>query len=312
MQGLKISKKFYEEYGEGMLREGFPEIFGRAAVGLCGQGSECFGYDDEISRDHDFYPGFCIWLCESDFEKYGFALERAYSKLPRKFMGLERSVISPVGGNRHGVFSTAGFYKSFLGTAGYPENLEAWLYIPSHSLASVTNGEVFCDNLGEFSAIRQRLLCGYPEDIRLKKLAAHTVMMAQSGQYNFARCISHGERGAAQLAMFEFVRHAISAVYLLNNKYEPFYKWAYRGMRGLAVLGDTEPLLSSLTELDNSPASVEVKCEVIEDISFMIIAELRREGITDATCNNLETHAYSIQSRIRDNNLRNMHIMDGI
>ena len=62
MKGLEISKKFYEEYGKPMLEEGFPELMGLIAVGLVGSGSECFGFDDEVSRDHEFEHGFCIFL----------------------------------------------------------------------------------------------------------------------------------------------------------------------------------------------------------------------------------------------------------
>ena len=54
--------------------------------------------------------------------------------------------------------------------------------------------------------------------------------MAQSGQYNYRRCLAHGETGAAQLACDELVRSTMHAVFLLNRAYMPFYKWAFRAM----------------------------------------------------------------------------------
>ena len=94
MKGLELSELYYREYGEPMIREIFPGIEGRIAVGLCGEGSECLGFDDEVSSDHDFEPSFCMWLTDEDHEKFGFALSRAYSALPKSFMGYERSSAS--------------------------------------------------------------------------------------------------------------------------------------------------------------------------------------------------------------------------
>ncbi len=51
---------------------------------------------------------------------------------------------------------------------------------------------------------------------------------------------------------------------------------------------------------------------MIEDIAGLLIAELKKQGLTEATCGDLEKHAYSIQDGIKDGELRNMHIMDGI
>ncbi len=312
MPGIDISREFYLQYGKPMLEESFPDVIDRIAVGLVGEGSECLGFDDEISRDHDFDAGFCLWITEKDEQDFGFRLERAYAKLPQEFMGLRRSILSPVGGNRHGVITIESFYKRFLGATNAPDTVERWLYTPSHSLLSASNGEVFKDDLGVFSAVRNELLKGYPEDIRRKKLAAHVILMAQSGQYNFIRCISRNECGAAQLAIFEFVKNAISAIYLLNNSYEPFYKWAYKGLCRLPVLGNIGDALQGLTELDNSPTNAKVKQEVIEDIAMLFVEEFKKQGLTKATCNDLENHAYSIQNSIKDIMLRNMHIMDGI
>ena len=81
MKGLEIAKAFYKEYGEPMLRDRFPSLIPYLAVGLMGRGSECFGFDDEVSRDHDFEPGFCIFLPGEDVvdRRTEFLLERAYA-----------------------------------------------------------------------------------------------------------------------------------------------------------------------------------------------------------------------------------------
>ena len=82
MRGIDEARAFYREYGEEMLRERFPDFVGRIAVGLAGRGSECWGYDDALSRDHDFEGGFCLWLMAEDEDKIGLALARAYRELP--------------------------------------------------------------------------------------------------------------------------------------------------------------------------------------------------------------------------------------
>ena len=312
MQGLEIAEKFYNEYGISMLESEFPDKISEIAVGLVGEGSECLGYDDEISKDHDFDPGFCIWISQKDYDEFGFKLERAYAKLPKEYMGLKRNPLSPAGGNRRGVIITDDFYTKLLGAPNAPDSIKRWLFTPSSSLLSASCGKVFKDDKGEFSAVREILKKGYPEDIRLKKIAAHTALMAQAGQYNYQRLVVRGETGAAQLAVFEFVKHCISLVYLLNNRYEPFYKWAYRGMRDLSVLSDLEFSLTGLTELGNSKKQAQEKREIIEDIATMVIEEFKNQGITKATCNNLDTHAFSVTDSIKSAELRNMHVMEGI
>ncbi len=312
MRGLDISREFYRQYGRPMLEEQFSDVLDRIAVGLAGEGSECLGYDDDISRDHDFDPGFCLWITAADAETFGFRLSRAYARLPRKFMGLRRSLLSPVGGNRHGVITVEDFYTRHLGAPTAPDTPERWLYTPPASLLAASNGEVFTDPAGNFSAIRAILRQGYPEDIRRKKLAAHTVLAAQAGQYNYPRCLTRAPSCVAQLAVFEFVKHTISIVYLLNNRYEPFYKWAYRGLRDLPILGHLGDALGTLTELDNTPAIAEIKQAMVEDIAALLVAEFTEQALTKATCGDLEKHAYSIQDGVKDATLRSMHIMEGV
>ncbi len=312
MKGLDISREYFLQCGKPMLERDFSEVIDRIAVGLVGDGSECFGFDDEISRDHDFEPGFCLWITKEDDAKFGFKLMRAYSKLPKEFMGLKRSPLSPVGGSRHGVITIEDFYTRLIGTPKAPDTLEEWLYLPSNSLAKATNGEVFMDNLGEFSSIRNQLILGYPEDVRRKKLACHFAFMAQAGQYNYERCLSRAETGSAQLAIFEFVKHAISTIYLLNGAYEPFYKWAYKGLNSLPILSNLGTQLETLTVLDNSQENARIKLNIIDEISMAFINELNSRSLTKAVCMDLEKHAYSILDGIKDPSLRNMHVMEGV
>ena len=105
MQGLELARAYFETCGLPMLERDFPDLLPKLAAGLFGQGSECFGFDDEVSRDHDFEPGFCLFLPgeEEVDRRTAFLLERAYAKLPREFMGLKRGLMAPVGGPRRGV-----------------------------------------------------------------------------------------------------------------------------------------------------------------------------------------------------------------
>jgi len=313
MKGLEISKAFFEEYGKPMLENEFSSLLPYLSAGLFGSGSECFGFDDEISRDHDFEPGFCIFLPDENTvdRKQAFALERAYAKLPKEFMGLKRNMLSPVGGARHGVLRTDEFFKEKIGLENGLFTDEDWLKTPEYALAEVTNGEVFFDNYGEVTQIR-KALAFYPDDIMKKKLAGNLLLMAQSGQYNYKRCIDHNEQAAAQLAVFEFVKSASEVIFLLNGKYQPYYKWSFRSLRKLETLSLEAEIMEYLMTTDNESETAEEKYYAIEGIAADIIDVLIDKGLTKANCGDLEKHAYSVNDSIEDSSLRNLHILAAI
>ena len=310
MQGLELARKYYEEYGIPMLENEFAETRQYLAVGLVGSGSECLGYDDEISEDHDFEPGFCIFLPDESVvdRKEAFRLERAYAKLPKEFMGYKRAQMSPVGGSGHGVLRTADFYKEKAGISGDTIGKLDWFHVPTYALKEATGGEVWEDNYGEFSRIRGHLM-EMPEDVRLKKLAGHLLLMAQAGQYNYPRIAKRGEKAASQLAVFEFIKSAIEVVFLLNNEYSPYYKWSFRAMRELLVLGDLEIPLYQLMTTDNDGNHPKEKYELIEEICGRVITFLMEQGMTQATCGDLEKHAYSVNDSIEDSEIRNLNVL---
>lgn len=310
MQGIELCRGFYEAYGAPMLHAQFPQYEEIIAVGLVGAGSECFGYDDEVSRDHDFEPAFCLFLPDEEVidRRTAFLLERAYAKLPKEYGGVPRLRVSPVGGSRHGVLRMEDFFREKIGHSGKITDLMDWFSVPEQGLAEATNGEVFRDDVGLFTSIRNALRY-FPPDVRKKKLAGSLLLMAQSGQYNYARCLAHGESAAAQLAVTEFVRHTLAVIFLLNERYLPYYKWQFRALRELPWLSELAQPLEFLLTTDNEEFLAEQKTAMIEEIAFRIIAALQEQNLTAAVCGDLEKHAYSVNDQITDSNLRNAHIL---
>ena len=313
MNGLELAKGYYETFGAPMLHEQFAAVERLVAVGLVGSGSECLGYDDAVSTDHDFEPGFCLFLPGEDLidRRTAFLLERAYAKLPAEYGGFKRAKIAPVGGNRHGVIRTADFYTEKVGSPDGALDVRTWLTLPEHALLEATNGAVFRDDLGAFTAVRQKLLY-MPEDVRRKKLAGNLLLMAQAGQYNYNRCLSHGETGAAQLAAVEFVKAALNVVFLLNRRYQPYYKWTFRALRALPKLSQLGDTLEYLLTSENGEKEAVTKSLVIEDAAALVIGELREQDLTKAVCGDLEKHAYSVNDGVSDPALRNLHVLAAV
>ena len=310
MKGIELARRFYSEYGAPMLEEQFGEYVGVIAVGLVGSGSECFGFDDEISHDHDFEPGFCLFLPDEDVvdRRTAFLLERAYAKLPSEFMGFRRAAYDPVGGNRHGVLRMREFLLEKTGKEDGRLSVADWFSIPEQSLAEVTNGELFRDDLGWFSEIRKSLSY-FPEDVRLKKLAGNLLLMGQSGQYNFDRCMRRGERAAAGLALGEFVTSALKCIFLLKKRYMPYYKWSFRALRELGVSNELYDGLEFLLTGDYTDASVVQKKVVVEAICSAVAMDLRTQELSDYAGDVMEGYAYSVNDRIEDGEIRNLHVL---
>ncbi|MBO4594253.1 MAG: DUF4037 domain-containing protein [Clostridia bacterium] len=314
MKGLELSEKYYLEFGAKIIKDEFPEYESVIAAGLTGSGSDCYGYDDEISTDHDFEPGFILFLPDESVidSKTEFRLERAYAKLPKEFMGFKRSLVSAVGGSRYGVKRIADFFTEKVGDPDGELSIDAWLKIPSFYFAEATNGKIFRDDLGKITAIRNKLLY-MPEDITLKKLAGNLILMAQAGQYNYYRCIKHGEYQASQLSAVEFVNATLKTVYLLNGKHMPFYKWAFRGLKELSFGAELNDDLSNLLFGDNrDETTADGKLFTIESIAERVIDELKKRGLTSAVCGDIEKHAYSVNDRISDPYIRNLNIFSGV
>ena len=317
IKGLTLCQKYYETYGKVLLETKYHDYLPYMAIGMFGYGSDCLGYDDVISRDHDFGGGFCILLPQDIYDQIGRKLLVDYDQLPKEFMEVKR-LTSKQGQGRVGVFEMNQFFLQFL--HHYPQTVEDWLNMDEQALLNCTNGMIFDDPYGKVTQIRKELAY-YPEDIRIKKIARAVAKIAQSGQYNYARCMKRKDVVGAQLALNEFIDQTLSLIYLMNKKYKPYYKWSFYGLKDCVILYDLKDCLEKLVLLPqqsqqwNEPYDIinikDEKVKLIEYICHRIVEELNASGLSLRTDDFLDDHVMDIMDHIQDPKIKNKHVMEG-
>ena len=299
IKGLELSKRYFYDIVLPEFEKTLFDILPLCAFGLVGEGSECYGYDDELSKDHDFGPSLCIWLRKDDYLKYKDRINEALETLPKTYLGFQELKESEWGYNRRGLLNIEDFYFKFIGSANSPKTINDWQKIPENALATVTNGEVFLDNLGEFTKIREQLLNYYPEAIRQNKIATRLMNISQHGQYNYVRCLRRNDLVAANQCLYLFVDEVIHLVFLLNRRYKIFYKWANKALLDLKILGnEIHKLLEDMVFAQNKIPYVRKICKVLAD-------ELRNQKLTDCKSEFLGDLGVDIQKNIDDEFFKN-------
>lgn len=287
--GMALSEEYYEACGKPMIAEQFAAYEDRIAVGLVGRGSDCFGYDDEASRDHDWGPDFCLWVTDETYEEIGEALQQAYLELPAEWKGYQRAP-HVNGKNRRGVIRISDFYKGLLGTDKY-EAID-WRSVDDYALAAAVNGRVFRDEEGIFSAFREKLKAGYPEEIQLLKLAESMARFSQNAQYNFPRMWGRGEMLTARMLLMDGIREAMKISYYAENQYPPHDKWLHRGLKNLEegynVAIALIPVEQAIAKL---PASFEEVQRRMEELGELFARDLYRRGIISDIDPYLDSHS---------------------
>ena len=299
IKGLELSKRYFYDLVLPEFEKNLNDILPLCAFGLVGEGSECYGYDDKISQDHDFGPSVCIWLKKNDYLKHKDKINEVLRVLPKTYLGFQELKESEWGSDRRGLLNVEDFYFKFLGSSKAPETIAEWQKIPETALATVTNGEVFLDNLGEFSKIRNELLNYYPEPMRQNKIATRLMNISQHGQYNYTRCLRRNDLVAANQCLYLFVDEVIHLVFLLNRRYKIFYKWSNRALLDLKILGkEIHKLLEDMVFAQNKIPYVRKICKALAD-------ELRNQKLTNCESEFLGDLGVDIQKNIDDEFFKN-------
>ena len=317
MNALDLSEEFFNEVALPSLKEAFPEAWDRIGAGLVGNGSECMGFDDELSRDHDWGIEFFVWLSDDDFAAIGQDVTAWKARLWEENAGRPFRVVSAYGAKMT-VLTPGMFYRMLIGFPQGPQTVLEWRRPPESNLALCVNGRVFTDPIGEFTRTREHLMGYYPEQLRLKKIAARCMGIAQTGQYNFLRIAQRGDVVAKQVTLAKFVEDVVSMVFLLNRRFTPYYKWAFRAMLDLPVLAaEVAPLLQAIYtggsfegELDPGNVLLREIGEddrrigiIVERICALIAAELRAQGLSGSSGTFLVQHGEEVQRLVTDPDL---------
>lgn len=169
--GLKLSEMFYQEAVRPILEHHFTSL--RHSAALIGYGSEVFGYDTPVSRDHMWGPRFVLFLPEEDFENTSQAVDEILrQELPVRFYGYSTHFGKPNledNGTRLSENIEKGPVDHLIEIetiSGYwfktgridplrEPTVTEWLTIPQQQILEWTAGKVFHDDLG-LEAVRQR------------------------------------------------------------------------------------------------------------------------------------------------------------
>ncbi|MBR6627407.1 MAG: DUF4125 family protein [Lachnospiraceae bacterium] len=279
IKGMKLCREYYEAYGAPMIEEQFGEYAHLIAVGLAGEGSECFGYDDAVSADHDCGPGFCMWLTDDLYEEIGSELQHAYDQLPKEYKGYVRSE-SAYGKGRRGVSRIGDFLERLTGARNVEEIDRTGA--EDSGLAAVINGEIFRDDSGVFTGIRHELAKGYPLRVQYLKIAQAAAEFTQGAQYNYKRMMQRGQKLTAGILLSDGMKAAMKLQHYLENRYPVHDKWLYQSLFASEA---GKQLAALLQRVESSRAgAVDQTVSAIEAVAEFIALQMYARGfISDST-----------------------------
>ena len=222
MTGIKLCKKFYEQVVKNIVMPISPNH----SACLIGRGSEVFGFDTEISQDHDWSARCVIFTNEVE------AVRQAMAKqLPEKFEGFETKVE---------VTEASIFFGAFLGFSPHNMTVVDWLSTPTQTLRELTSGAVFKES-DELSHLRD-MLKFYPKDIQLYILEAQWERIGQEMAF-MGRCGTVDDNIGSALVCARLFSYIMRLCFLYEGQYPPYWKWFGTAFSQLDCAGDFKEII---------------------------------------------------------------------
>lgn len=233
MTGLELGRLYFEEIIRPILEDRFPGLVYSAA--RLGAGSDVLGFDDDISRDHDWGPKLDLYLAQDDHVALEKRIDEVLSKeLPATFRGYatrfdlneDGSADFGTDTGRHAIFLTTvpEYFERYLGfgCGSDPDTID-WLTMSPQKLRTVTSGRVYHDGLGQLENI-QSMLGWYPHDIWLYLMANQWRRIDQEEPF-VGRTGDVGDELGSRIIGTRQITELMTLCFLMERQYPPYFKW---------------------------------------------------------------------------------------
>ena len=277
VKGLALARRFFEKVAKPAMEKHCPEILREAACGLFGQGSECFGFDDIYSRDHHWGPRVMVLLPDDYIVKVEPEVWQKTTKdFPAYFEGF-KVVGGLLGGAGLEPESISSFLTRAIGRKELPRTFSDWLDIPEEDLAHVVNGEVWHDERGEFTKVREYIKGYYPDEVWRRRIAHWCRYASGMALYAMKRAELRQNTVFHFTAFGRTLKMTMELVCMLNRTYFPYDKWLYPTFARLEHLApDMLPLIDEATAYDTS---WERRISICEELHTMLDAYMVGLGL---------------------------------
>lgn len=264
-QGLALNRAFFFEAVEPILNQKYPDL--RYAAALIGVGSEVLGYDDATSPDHHWGPRALLFLPSDVHENhYQDVWDLLAEELPYTFQGLATHFNPPdretgaswqreeiqSGPVNHlvEVHSLEGYCQNYLGIK--PDDAltpEVWLTIPGQKLRTFTGGEVFKDDLGDLTVLRNKLAY-YPDQVWMYLLAAAWARIGNEEHF-LGRTGYRDDDLGSRLIAARLVHDLMNLCFLIERVYPPYSKWFGTAFKELKCAKQLMPMFLDVLSGEN-------------------------------------------------------------
>jgi hypothetical protein len=237
MRGVDVSRRFYDDEVAPIL-VGVPH-----AAGRIGRGSDVLGYDDEMSRDHDWGRRVTV-----------------ITSLPTPTLpeGVE-------------VYTVEDLVRSHLGLM--PRDEVDWLLLTGQAVLEVTAGPLFRDDTGEVSNLRRELEW-YPPSVEEYVVASSWVRIDQELPF-IGRARERGDLVGSRLITARVAKAVMHLSFLLERRWPPYPKWYGSAYGDRHLLDSEESICAALDDLAGAPVTERFRERPFRCVSPDFISSLR-------------------------------------